>query len=50
MAVDIETIIRCDSFGAEPGQFVGSEDGLFVITMDFTARRECGLNATKEPQ
>ncbi len=43
-------VINRASFDAEPGQFARAEDGLFITSIDFIARHEGCLNASKETQ
>ena len=43
-------LVNRASFDAEPGQFARSEEGIFVISLDFLARNEGCLKAAEETQ
>jgi len=43
-------LINRASFEAEPGQFARSDEGLFIVSLDFISRHEGCLKAAKETQ
>jgi len=43
-------LVNRTSFDAEPGQFAHSEDGIFIVSVDFLARNEPCLRAAEETQ
>jgi superfamily II DNA or RNA helicase len=43
-------LVNRASFDAEPGQFARSEDGVFIVSVDFLARNEPCLRAAAETQ
>jgi len=43
-------LVNRASFDAEPGQFAHSEDGIFIVSVDFLARNEPCLRAAEETQ